>query len=238
MSDWRSEEEERLVYRGRMSTLVRLALVALVLVVILLLWFVLSPPESRGVVYVQAPNGAVKAMPVDPGGYRAGERDATVYRLIDGNKTRVYRTQPGRRRSKEIVDHPPKGSDANHYYSIHSDVVNIYADGDDNIVEEKSHSAPCRGTVSESVRNDGLADLDLATFKTRDRALRMFQNIARDPIYTDIAKMCKDKVVIIQKNIGGNARYTVSAVDLPAYEAQKLCNHLKAHRKDCLVRRS
>lgn len=228
MNDWRSEEDERLVYRSRMTTLVRLALVAFVLVVVLLLWFVLSPPESRGVIYVQASNGAVKAVPMDPGGYRAEDRGVAVYKLVDNQPAQPYQ-QPGRG-SKEMTVVRPH-TDANNYYSIHSDVVNIYTDDD---VQEKKE-APCKETVAHSAFPQ--VDLDLATFKTREQAVRMLQRVAKDSVYADIAKMCKDKVVIIQKRFSGKLRYSVTVVDLPEDQARSLCRTLKGRGKDCLVRR-
>ena len=228
MNDWRSEEDERLVYRGRMATLVRLALVAFVLVVVLLLWFVLSPPESRGVIYVQAPNGAVKAVPMDPGGYRAEDRSVAVYKLVDNNMPQPYQ-QPGRG-SKEMTVVRPR-TDANNYYSIHSDVVNIYTDDD----QQSEKDAPCKTTMADTTMPQ--ADLDLATFKTREQAVRMLKRVAKDNAYADIAKMCKDKVVIIQKRVSGKRRYSVTVVDLPEDEAHSLCRRLKSFGKDCLVRR-
>lgn len=228
MNDWRSEEDERIVYRGRVTTLVRLALVAFVLVVVLLLWFVLSPPESRGVIYVQAPDGAVKAVPVDPGGYRAEDRGVAVYKLVDNHSQQPYQ-QPGRM-SKEMTVVRPR-PDANNYYSIHSDVVNIYTD--EETQEEKA--MPCQTMMKQ--HSSTQADLDLATFKTREQAVRMLRHVAKDSEYADIAKMCKDKVVIIQKRIAGKRRYSVTVVDLPEDEAHRLCRTLKSRGKGCLVRR-
>ena len=229
MNNWRSDDDDLYVQRDRMTVLVRLALVAFVLVVIVLLWFILSPPESRGVIYVQAPRGPVKTVPAEPGGYRAEERGGTVYKLVDDSDMPMsYRKRRG---NKEMTVVHPARADANNYYSIHSDVVNIYTDEETPVPQKKPMCD--KGTVGTDMR----VDMDLATFNHRNQAVNMTKVIAKDSAYRDIAKMCRDKVLIIQKDVGGRRLYSVTVVDLPEKEAQRLCRTLKGRGRDCLVRR-
>ncbi|MCY4414466.1 MAG: SPOR domain-containing protein [Alphaproteobacteria bacterium] len=224
MSDWRSEEEEKYIYAGRrMSVRVRLALVAFILIIIILLWFVFSPPESRGVIYVQAPSGVVRAVPSEPGGYRAEDKGMAVYRLLDKEPERPRDTSVGRKEIPAIKEPQREGRN---YYSIHSDVVNIYTDEDRVVATEKKQTVP-----------DTMVDLDLATFKTRAQATTLIRNLSKRDPYKSLLVGSRDKVVLMQTKVKGRTLYRVTIADMPLSEANQLCRSLKNSGEDCLVRR-
>ena len=141
---------------------------------ILLFWFLLSPPESRGVVYIQNSGGAIRAIPADPGGYKADDKGLAVYRLID--------KKPSGFGKKEVAMTGSEDRDGAHYYTIHSEVVNIY--GDESRVhtqaKERVHrvypeAAPITGVV-----------LDLATFFDREQAVAMVRDLSIKEPYKSI----------------------------------------------------
>ncbi len=212
MQDLKDKRMKGRIYINK-TTLVRLAIVLGVLLLVFLTWFILSPPESRGVVYVKNVDGGVRAVPLDPGGFRADDKGYAVYKLVD-------KGSPGQK--EEVVRVAEKES--RHYYTIHTDVVNICSDRD---AVKNSEGA---GSQKEG------PSLDLGTFTERAQALRMLHDIARKEPYKTLLKDYMDQAVICERD--GRCRYYVlSIVDLEPEDAGRLCRALKEAGKDALVRK-
>ena len=139
------------------------------------------------------------------------------------------RTAEARLGRKEVTSVRNPQSEANNYYSIHSDVVNIYTD------EDSVHAA--RGEKRYLSAQGAKADMDLATFRTREQAVRMLHQVMPgNAVYADVQKMFSDKLIIVQKETDGQKWYSVTVADMPADEAHRLCKSIKSSGKDCLVR--
>lgn len=216
MEDWHNDKKKGVISFDK-KVLIRLTIVLSVLLMVCVCWYFFSPPESRGVVYIQNSGGAVRAVPTDPGGFKANDRGLEVYRLID---------RAGEKSGKKEVRSEER--DSNHYYTIHSDVVNIYPDSDSKVVKKE----PLEDRLDEG----GTSELDIGTFLDRKHALDMVRSVEKkEPYKTELRDY--EKQIVISERLGGkNKYYVVSVVELSREKARELASNLKKHGKDALVR--